>query len=74
MKSPLQEFIENLFASLFSVIKVLLISKFNLKIKKISGEFDCVILGNGPSLNDTLKEDLNFLHQKINDEKTNHYE
>ena len=61
MKSPLQEFIENLFASLLSVIKVLLISKFNLKIKKINGEFDCVILGNGPSLNDTLKEDLNFV-------------
>ncbi len=61
MKSPLQEFIENLFASLLSVIKVLLISKFNLKIKKINGEFDCVILGNGPSLNETLKDDLDFI-------------
>lgn len=61
MKSPLQEFIENLFASLFSVIKVLLISKFNLKIKRINSEIECVILGNGPSLNDTLKEDLNFV-------------
>jgi hypothetical protein len=61
MKSPPQEFIENLFASLLSVIKVLLISKFNLKIKKINGEYACVILGNGPSLKDTLQEDLNFL-------------
>ncbi len=60
MKSPLQEFIENLFASLLSIIKVILLSKFNLKIKKSAGGYDCVILGNGPSLNDTLKEDLNF--------------
>jgi len=61
MKSPLQEFIEKLFASLFSVIKVLLISKFNLNIKKINGEFDCVILGNGPSLTKSLEEDFGFI-------------
>lgn len=39
-------------------------SKFNLKLKPIPNSGDtCVILGNGPSLNDSLKENFDFINK-----------
>lgn len=65
------EFILRLQKSLFlfvetckSIIRVILFSKitkndFNIVIKK-----NCVIIGNGPSVNDTLKESIDFFKNK----------
>lgn len=56
-----QDYLEKFFASMLSIIKVLFFSKLNLKIKKIESEYDSIILGNGPSLKDTLIDDIDFL-------------
>jgi len=65
MKPKHITFLDNIIASLLTTFKVLLLSKFFLKrIKNQSPYQDCVILGNGPSLKNFLKEDLSFLENK----------
>ncbi len=53
-------FFENILQSTISVMKVLLLSKFNLP-KFSNKKNNASILGNGPSLNQTLADNLNFL-------------
>lgn len=49
--------------SLGSIIKVLLLSKFNKRIKNIAPSKPIVILGTGPSLKATLKNDMTYLEK-----------
>ncbi|MDN5199974.1 hypothetical protein QQ008_01345 [Fulvivirgaceae bacterium BMA10] len=63
-KSKLQVFLENLFLSGFSLLKVILLSKFRLKLPD-SNLHDCLILGNGPSLNGFLKDHASFVENKV---------
>ena len=52
----------NFSSTLVSVIKVIIYSKFVVKIKNIKSEnTKCHILGNGPSLKDNLLNDLDLL-------------
>ncbi len=65
LKSRFQIFIEEAFQSLLSFIKIIILSKWFLpkpKIKKIHHEV--VILGNGPSLSDTIANNPDFLQNK----------
>lgn len=51
----LRDFIQNLFESIFSCIKVIVLSKFILNFKlKSKKNHSLIVLGNGPSLNETL--------------------
>ncbi len=55
-------FFENLLQSVVSVVKVLLLSKFSLP-KFSNQKPNAAILGNGPSLNQTLTDKLDFLKE-----------
>ena len=60
----LNEFFTALWQSLLSVLKIVLSSKLKTKLPKVA-ESDSVtglvILGNGPSLNDTIAHSMPFL-------------
>lgn len=57
MRSAPQAFAENLLASLLSLLKVPLMSKFGLPHPgELRKSDECIILGNGPSLNQSLIE------------------
>lgn len=62
MKSAFQVFVENTVLSLLSLLKIALLSSLNIKLPiHLKKNEDCVILGNGPSLNNSLKEhDFSF--------------
>ena len=62
-KSHLQIFVEDFTQSILSVLKILLFSKFSIKLPKAQQK-DCVILGNGPSLNDFINESSSFIENK----------
>lgn len=53
-------FFKNLFGSFLSILKVLLLSKFPLKLPKTTFK-KASVLGNGPSLKTTLANDLDFI-------------
>ena len=53
-------FFKKLFESLMAILKVILMSKFSLKLPKPTLKNAC-ILGNGPSLKTTLKNNLDFI-------------
>ena len=55
-------FFENLLQSVFSVVKVILLSKLGLP-KFSNQKTNASILGNGPSLNQALADNLNFLKE-----------
>jgi len=55
---------ENLFLSFTSILRILFLSKFNIRLKKGTNYDSCVILGNGPSLNQFIKEQSDFLSGK----------
>ncbi len=55
---------ENTFLSFTSILRILFLSKFMIKQAKKTKYDSCVILGNGPSLNDFLKNDIDFLKDK----------
>ncbi len=60
-KEKVKENIENTFYSIISIGKVLKNSKFFNDIKELKGSTnECVILGNGPSLRDSIKNDLKY--------------
>jgi len=63
-KSKFQHFLENLYFTLFSMLKIIILSKRNRfpNIKFSSKE--CLILGNGPSLNITIQKHQKFLKNK----------
>ena len=64
-KSKLQYFIEDLIATTLSWVKVVLLSKwFVPRIKSKKNNSTCVVLGNGPSLNSSLKEHPDFFKDK----------
>lgn len=56
----LLKFADLCFNTFISVLKILFRSKFGLRITP-AGKSACSILGNGPSLNISLQEDLNFI-------------
>ncbi|WP_394995430.1 hypothetical protein [Emticicia sp.] len=53
-------FFKNFFSSFLSILKVILLSKFSLKLPKATLK-KAAILGNGPSLKTTLANDLDFI-------------
>ena len=65
MKPGYITFFDNLVASFYSAIKVVLMSKFRLqRPERVSELRDCVLLGNGPSLKGFLANHLDFLQDK----------
>ncbi len=65
MKPRFYIFFENLAASLMSVVKILILTTFNLPKPPFSfPDKPCVLLGNGPSLKDFLHKHLSFLENK----------
>lgn len=65
MKPKFIIFFDALVASLYSTLKVVLLSKFSLpRPSKIPNQQDCVLLGNGPSLKEFLANHLDFLQGK----------
>jgi hypothetical protein len=65
MKPKYITFFDEVVASLYSTLKVLIMSKFFLKRpREIEERKDCVLLGNGPSLKDFLNYHLDFLQGK----------
>jgi len=57
----IQSFIGNLVLSFLSLIKIILLSKWGIKIKGVNRDSDCIILGNGPSLNKALGNEVKLL-------------
>lgn len=55
------EYFGKLFQSLFSLLKILLLSKFSVQLKKSDANNECVVLGNGPCLTDDLKSNREFI-------------
>lgn len=65
-KSKFQIFVEHLTLTCLSILKIILLSKIFIKRVKPSPDQtkDCVILGNGPSLNLSLKQSNSFFKGK----------
>lgn len=57
----IQKFIDSLFKTLFSLVKVIFMTRFNTGIAYPPGEKTCTILGNGPSLTASLERKPEFL-------------
>ena len=57
----IQQFFNLLFKTLASLLKILFLTRFGIKIACPQGKSDCTILGNGPSLTDTLQRNPEFL-------------
>jgi len=65
MKSKIQIFVENSVLSFLTIIKIVLLSRFFLKKhKNIIANKDCLILGNSPSLEETIKNNPKFIENK----------
>lgn len=61
----MNEFLKLLQSSLASLFKILILSKYRISYKSIQRNSDeCVILGNGPSLNDFLNNHIDFIDNK----------
>lgn len=63
-KSRIQVFIENFTQSILSILKILLLSKLKTKLS-IAQQKDCIILGNGPSLNGFMNDSEKFIEDKV---------
>ncbi|MEW6195437.1 MAG: hypothetical protein AB1521_09795 [Bacteroidota bacterium] len=60
--NSLQKFITELFQTLFSLVKITLLSRYFVSFKKHKvTEEECVILGNGPCLKKDLERNGNFI-------------
>lgn len=57
-------FVENALLTIKALIKVILLSKFKKLQKTDNLKTECVILGNGPSINNFVKQNLNFIENK----------
>jgi hypothetical protein len=51
----IERFFQNLYRSILGILKVLILSKFNITLPKPKGE-NCIVLGNGPSLKNTFTD------------------
>ncbi|PIP54764.1 MAG: hypothetical protein COX07_03555 [Bacteroidetes bacterium CG23_combo_of_CG06-09_8_20_14_all_32_9] len=60
----IQTFLTNFIKSILSLIKIVLYSRFSVQIKKSPQSKECVILANGPSLNDAINKQSLFLKNK----------
>lgn len=60
----LQQFFEQLWMVIASLVRVVVLSKWNVKLKKETQKRDIVILGNGPSLNKMIADHADFLEGK----------
>ncbi len=64
-KSKIQVFITNLVLTCLSLLKMILLSNWGIKkLKKKPNLSDCIVLGNGPSLKDTLAQHLELIQKK----------
>jgi hypothetical protein len=50
-----ERFFQNLYRSFSGLLKVIILSKFRIELPSAKGE-DCIVLGNGPSLKNTIAE------------------
>jgi len=64
MKSSVLILIENVLLTILSIAKITLLSSFFSKLRFGGDNVDCVILGNGPSLNDFIEHHKWFLRDK----------
>ncbi|MBI4647577.1 MAG: hypothetical protein HY738_13550 [Bacteroidia bacterium] len=65
LKSKFQIFVENFVLSFLSILKVLILSNFFIgKLRSTKRNNVCVILGNGPGLEDSIGKNLNFFYDK----------
>ena len=62
-KSKFQIFIEELMLTILSLVKLMLLTKFN-KSSRVNDTRECIILANGPSLIDSINENDEFLQSK----------
>jgi hypothetical protein len=60
----IQKFLIGLQSSILAIIKVVLLSKFKTEIHLTKKDKECVILGNGPSLSELIKNHKSFLDDK----------
>jgi hypothetical protein len=60
INTSIETFIVNIYQTVVSIIKVLILSKFNIKLPKSVSE-ECYVLGNGPSLKYILQSRKEFL-------------
>lgn len=59
-------FFTDLFQTLFSILKIILLSKWFVKLKGQRPENnECVILGNGPCLTKDLETNLGFINERV---------
>ncbi len=58
-QESLSDFMNQAIASCISIFKIIIRTKFDLKLPKASVE-NCLILGNGPSLKQSLEKDLDM--------------
>lgn len=62
----LKTYIEELTETLISVIRILSKSKFSISLKELKiDKNDIAVLGNGPSLKDSLDHDMDFIKDKV---------
>lgn len=63
--------------SFFSILKILIFSKYNIKLRSVKDYGKCYILGNGPSLKNDLDNNLEFFLDKkifvVNNFATSNY-
>jgi hypothetical protein len=51
----IERFVQNLYRSISGILKILILSKFNITLPAPKGE-NCIVLGNGPSLKNTFTD------------------
>ena len=80
IKSMIKFFLKtgyNIIFSCFSLLRVLVFSKYNVKLNSIKDNGGCYILGNGPSLKHDLQYNFDFLNDKkifvVNNFATSNY-
>jgi len=62
----LQQILIDLVNSILSFGKIIILSKINTSLPRVSESNECVILGNGPSLTKSLEEEFDFIDNKKN--------
>jgi len=63
-KSSIQTFIEKFIQTLLSLLKIILMSSYGIeRFKAKNSQEKCVILGNGPSLSETLEQNLGLIQK-----------
>ncbi len=60
----IQTFLDNLGKTIATLARLILLSKWNVKIKKTKQTKEIVILGNGPSLKEMITKQIDFLKDK----------